>query len=129
MKSPYIVRRPVENTFLVRQRDRRRLWELASVVMAVLLVAGGLLAYTSIHVEILRRGYSVDDLERELHRLELEERYRKLEIAQKSHPRRVEERAGRLEMEMPRPEQTLSLRDVRDIIARRRSVADREDTP
>ena len=108
MKSPYVVRRPVENAFLVRQRDRRRLRELLSVGVAVLLVGGGLLAYTSIHVEILRRGYRIDDLERELYRLELEGRYRELAITRETRLQRIEERARKeLGMGMPSLEQTV----------------------
>ena len=47
-------RRPVVNTYLVRERDRRRLRELALVLLVVLCLGGGLLAYTWIHLEVTR---------------------------------------------------------------------------
>jgi len=101
VKSPYVVRRTVENTYLVRQRDRRRRRELLGVVAAVLLVSGGLLAYTSIHIEILRSGYRVDVLERQLHSLEQAERERQLAIARLTAPERVEKRALAAGMQAP----------------------------
>lgn len=93
MNNPYVVRRTVENTYLVRQRDRRRRRELLGVVAAVLLVGGGLLAYTSVHIAILRSGYRVDVLERQLRGLEQTERERQLAIARSMSPERIEERA------------------------------------
>lgn len=107
MKSPYVVRRTVENTYLVRQRDRRRRRELLGVVAAVLLVGGGLLVYTSIHIQILRTGYRVDDLERELHRLEQTGRQRQLTIARQKSPERIETWARAHGMQPPAPEQVV----------------------
>jgi hypothetical protein len=107
VKSPYVVRRTVENTYLVRQRDRRRRRELLGVVAAVLLVGGGLLAYTSIHIRILRTGYRVDDLERELQALEQTGRERQLAIARLTAPGRVEEWALDHGMRSPLPEQVV----------------------
>ncbi len=54
MRNAYAVRRPVANAYLVRERDRRRLRELAVVLLVVLSLGGGLLAYTWIHLEVLR---------------------------------------------------------------------------
>lgn len=107
MKSPYVVRRSVENVYLVRQRDQRRRRELMRVAVAVVLLGGGLLAYTSIRVEILDCGYRVADLERQLHRLEQVQRYRRLAVSRLSGPGNVEERARReLGMDYPTLEQT-----------------------
>lgn len=93
MASPHAVHRPVDNTYLVRQRDRRRLRELLGVAAAVLVLGGGLFAYTWVHVELLRTGYRIDDLETRLHEvLELERKWR-LEAAYAAQPERVERRA------------------------------------
>lgn len=95
MPSPHAVRRPVENTYLVRQHDRRRLSELLAVAAAVLVLGGGLFAYTWVHVETLATGYRVDELEKRLrHLLEVERKWR-LEAAYVAHPERIERRARR----------------------------------
>lgn len=93
MSRAYAYRRPVENAVLVRERDRQLVHELAGLLVAIVVVGGGLLAYTWVHVEMLRAGYRIDELERELgSRLE-EERRARLEVARAIHPARVEERA------------------------------------
>ncbi len=119
MNRPYVVRRTVENTYLVRQRDRQRRRELLAVVAAVLLVGGGLLAYTSIHIEILRLGYRVDDLERELHDLEVRERQRQLDIARLTSPDRIERWALERGMRPPSLDQVEFYHDLLDSGARR----------
>lgn len=112
MRSPYAVRRPVENEYLVRERDRRRLRDLVVVAGTVLLLGAGLLAYTWIHTEITQVGYRVSDLEERLHELRQEERRLRLEVARKTHPRLVEERArSELGMRPPRVEQTFFVND------------------
>ena len=68
MRNAYAFTRPVANTYLVRERDRRRVRELAMVLVVVLCLGGSLLAYTWIHLEVTRTGYRIDKLERELHR-------------------------------------------------------------
>lgn len=108
MASPYAVHRPVENAYLVRERDRRLLRELAAVVGAVLILGGGLLAYTWVHIEILRTGYRVDEMEKRLHKLTETERQWRLEAAYLAHPERLAERAEKkLGMVEPTLDQTL----------------------
>lgn len=110
----YAVRRPVANTFLVRERDRRRLRELVLVLVAVLPLAGGLLAYTWIHLEVLRIGYRIDELERENHRLAQDERHRQLEVAFLGRPESVEQRASEeLGLVRPKVEQLVFLEEIR----------------
>ncbi len=108
MKSPYVVRRTVENSYLVRQRDRRRRRELVRLAAAVVLLGGGLLSYTAIQVGILSAGYRVDELARELHQLQQEERYKGLAISRLTAPERLEERVRQdLGMEYPTIGQTV----------------------
>ena len=104
----YAIRRPVANTYLVRQRDRRLLRDLLSVLVAVVLVGGGLLAYTWVHVEILRTGYRTTALERQLGELQETERRVRLDIAELGHPAKIEARARReLGMAEPTIDQTV----------------------
>ena len=108
MSRAYASRRPVENAVLVRERDRQLARELIGLLVAVVLLGGGLLAYTWVHVEMLRAGYRIDDLERRLHRLLEEERRWRLGLAERVHPSVVEERAVReLGMRPPTLEETL----------------------
>ncbi len=102
-RSEYAFTRPVVNTYLVRERDRRLLRELAGVVLVVVCLGGGLLAYTWMHLEVLDTGYRIVDLERRLRDLAQEERRLQLESAYLASPPRIEERAVK-ELGMKGPE-------------------------
>ena len=93
MRSAYAVRRPIVNTYLVRERDRRRLRELAVVLLIVVSLGGGLLAYTWIHLEVLSTGYRIVELERRARELAQEERRWRLEAAYLASPQEAERRA------------------------------------
>ena len=113
VRRPYAIHRPVENAYLVRERDRRLIRELMSVVILVLTLGGGLLAYTWVHIEIVRAGYRIDQREKELHGLLEEERRRRLEVARLTHPALIEERARRdLGMREPTLGQTVFYREL-----------------
>ena len=82
MRTSYVVRRPVDNRYLVRERDRRRLRELGYVLLATVPVALMLIGYVWVNLELLRSGYRIHRLEgrlqeerRALSILELEEAY------------------------------------------------------
>lgn len=108
MKSAYAVRRPVVNTYLVRERDRRRLRELAVVLLVVVSLGGGLLAYTWMHLEVLSTGYRIVDLERRLRDLAQEERRLRLEASYLASPQQIERRAvAELGMGDPAMEQVI----------------------
>jgi cell division protein FtsL len=102
VRSAYAFRRPVRNTYLVRERDRRLARELAAVVAVVVLLGGGLLAYTWLHLEALRTGYRIDLLERQLRDLSQIQRQLQLEASYLGSPQRIEERAVR-ELGMQQP--------------------------
>ena len=93
MRRLYAIHRPVENAYLVRERDRRLIRELLGVGALIFMLGGGLLAYTWVHVEIVHAGYRINQHERELHRLKEEERRHRLEIARLTHPKTIEARA------------------------------------
>jgi cell division protein FtsL len=108
LRSAYAFTRPVVNTYLVRERDRRRVRELALVLLVVVCLGGGLLAYTWIHLEVTRTGYRIDHLERELTDLTRQERQLRLEAAYLASPSRVEQRAvEELGMQAPALEQVV----------------------
>lgn len=108
MRNAYAFTRPVVNTYLVRERDRRRWRELGLVLVCVLLLGGGLLAYTWIHLEMTRTGYRIDKLERELTEQTQRERQLRLEAAWLASPAQVERRAVQeLGMQPPALEQVV----------------------
>jgi len=102
VRSPHVYRRPVENAYLERVRDQRLKRELLAMLGVVLVLGGGLLAYTWIHVETLRVGYRIGGLEDQINTLEERERALRLEAAHRAHPARIQERA-RLELGMRAP--------------------------
>ena len=114
MPGAYAVRRPVVNAYLVRQRDRRRLRELAWVVVAVLPLAVALLGYTWLQLETLRVGYRVETLEQRAHKLAQIERQLRLEAAHLAHPERLAKRATEeLGLRPPTVEQVIFLEEIR----------------
>lgn len=113
MHNPHTVRRPVENAYLVRQRDRRLLRELMTVLAVVLVLGSALLAYTWVHIEIVRTGYRIDRLQQDLHGLEERERRLGLDVALRSQPAQIEDRAAReLGMRAPTLDQTLFFEEL-----------------
>jgi hypothetical protein len=91
----YALKRPVANTYLVRERDRRRWRELAAVLLTVISLGGGLLGYTWIHLEVLKTGYRLNKLEGQLHELSKTERQLRLEASYLAGPQQIEQRADR----------------------------------
>jgi cell division protein FtsL len=108
LRNAYAFTRPVANTYLVRERDRRRVRELMLVLLVVVCLGGGLLAYTWIHLEVTRTGYHIDELETELAKKTREERELRLEAAYLASPSKIEAKAVReLNMQPPALEQVL----------------------
>jgi len=104
--SPYVLRRPVENEHLVRERDRRRVRDLLRVLLLVTPLGLALLAYTWVHLEHLETAFQIREIEQELHSLERRERQLRLEAAYLSSPQRVQELAEtELDLAPPRPDQ------------------------
>ena len=108
MQGAYVVRRPVVNAYLVRERDRRKLRELLWVMVLVLPLAVGLLFDIWVHLQVIRTGYRISELERVLDDLGQRERRLRLEASYLSSPERIESRAiSELGMGEPRPEQLI----------------------
>ena len=108
VRSRYTVRRPVNNSYLVRERDRRRWQDLALVVLTVLPLGAALLTYAWIQVEVLETGYRITRLERELDELKKQERWLRLESARLRSPDRIDREAReRLGLAPPKIDQVL----------------------
>lgn len=110
----YGMHQPVANTYLVRERDRRRLRELALVAVAVLPLGIALIGYTWVHLEVLRIGYRIGAEERQLHQLRQDERHLRLEASYLASPERVARRAqDELGMTAPSLDQMVFLEETR----------------
>ncbi len=103
MRGEYVIGRNVDNSYLVRQRDRRRRRELAAVFLALVPVATGMLGYVWLNLKLVNIGYEVDRLEKVLQREQQRERQLWVESAYLSSPERVQsvarERLGMVEAE------------------------------
>lgn len=67
--ATYASHRPVQNAWLVRERDRRLRRELALVLLAIGSVVLALLAYIWLNVRVLDTAYRIDELEGRLREL------------------------------------------------------------
>ena len=113
MRGAYAAPRPVVNAYLVRERDRRRLRELAWVVAAVAPVGIALLGHTWLQHETLKAGYRIEQLERRTHQLAQIERQLRLEAAHLAHPGRLQAVAGELGLQAPSIDQVIFLEETR----------------
>jgi len=108
LTSSYAYHREVENSWLVRERDRRRRREHLRVLLAALPLAAALVGYTWLHVQVLDTGYEIGQLESELRALERQRAELALEAAQRSSLPELERRAEEeLGMVAPSAERTL----------------------
>ena len=109
----YAVRRPVENVYLVRERDRRRTIELVALVLAALPPLAVLFAAVWANLQTYQVGYQIGRLERQRESLEEKKRQLLVERALASSLVRVEKIARRsLGLSPPRPEQLIVIHDA-----------------
>ena len=114
MRNAYAVRRAVINPYLVRERDRRRHRELATVLILSLSVGACLIAYVWVHVELLRIGYRVHLMEQRLDEAQRRKSLLELETGHLSSPQVIERRAlEELGMRKPDLSQVIHEREIR----------------
>lgn len=112
MRGAYLIRRPVDNVYLVRERDRRRRRELLTILLAIAPVGVCLLVYIWTHLQVLEAGYRIDDLAHRLHDLAQKERHLQLEVSRLANPVLLEQRATeQLAMEAPGHERIFLLKE------------------
>ena len=107
MKTGYAIGRAVENTFLVRERDRRRWLDLAVVLGTIVPIGAALVSYAWVHLEVVETGYRIAQLERQRAELQEEERRARLEISRLLQPERLERLAETSDLAAPSVEQVL----------------------
>jgi cell division protein FtsL len=108
----YAVRRPVENVFLVRERDRRRTRELLALSLAALPPMVVLFGAIWANLETVRLGYQLASLTKQHEVLVVKNRQLQMQEAQASALSRVEKVAReRLGLVPPTLDQLVLVRD------------------
>jgi|GEM_PF-369843 len=108
MPSSYAYHREVDNTYLVRDRDRQRRRDLLRVVLWVLPMAAAVLGYIWLQVRVLDSAYEIGRLEQELTAAGRQHDRLSLEVARRTGLPLVESRArAELGMTSPRADATI----------------------
>jgi len=108
----YAVRRPVENAYLVRERDRRRTREFAALALAAIPFLLVLLAAIGAHLETVRLGYQLARVARQKESLLERNRRLRMDRAEATALARVDALArARLGLVPPAPDQILRVQD------------------
>ena len=99
----YAQKKPIENTHIVRERDRQRFRELFSVVVLGLFIAGFLIIFTWQNLSVIRLGHEATRLQQEKKQLENANKALRLEIDKLTSLASVEQRATVLGFEKSDP--------------------------
>jgi hypothetical protein len=99
----YAQKKPIENTHIVRERDRRRFRELFSVVVLGLFIGGFLIIFTWQNLSVIRLGHEATRLQQQKKQLENANKALRLEIDRATSLGSVEQRAATLGFEKTDP--------------------------
>jgi len=99
----YAQKRPIENTHIVRERDRRRFRELFSVVVLGLFIGGFLIIFTWQNLSVIRLGHEATRLQQRKKELENTNKALRLQIDRLTALGSVEQRASTLGFEKTDP--------------------------
>ena len=125
----YAVRRPVENIYLVRERDRRRTRELVGLALAAVPPAVVLFLAIWANVETVRLGYQLANLARMKEALVERKHLLEMDRAQAAALARVEPIArGKLGLVPPTLDQVILVKDT-SLVAPLAPVPEREVRP
>lgn len=101
------------NTYLVRERDRRRWRDLGIVLLFVAPVGLSLLAYASVHVRVLELGLDITTLEWRLDSLNDERSRLRREASSLASPDRLEKVVQDMGLVYPEVSQVLFAEEER----------------
>jgi hypothetical protein len=99
----YAQKKPIENTHIVRERDRQRFRELFSVVVLGLFIGGFLIFFAWQNLSVIRLGHEASRLQQEKKDLENANKAMRLEIDRLTALASVEQRATALGFEKTDP--------------------------
>ena len=99
----YAQKKPIENTHIVRERDRQRFRELFSVVVLGLFIAGFLIIFAWQNLSVIRLGHEATRLQQQKKQLENDNKALRLEMDRLTALGAVEQRAATLGFEKSDP--------------------------
>ena len=105
----YAQKKPIENTHIVRERDRQRFRELFSVVVLGLFIAGFLIIFTWQNLSVIRLGHEATRLQQEKKQLENANKALRLEIDRMTALAAVEQRAAALGFQKSDPQTVVTV--------------------
>jgi cell division protein FtsL len=105
----YAQKKPIENTHIVRERDRRRFRELFSVVVLGVFVAVFLIIFAWQNLSVIRLGHEATRLQQEKKQLENANKTLRLEIDRLTALASVEQRAQALGFEKTSPQAVVTV--------------------
>src|SRR5947208_5032863 len=105
----YAQKKPIENTHIVRERDRKRFRELFSVVVLGLFIAGFLIIFTWQNLSVIRLGHEATRLQQEKKQLENANKALRLEIDRLTSLAAVEQRAAALGFQKSDPQTVVTV--------------------
>ena len=114
----YAQKKPIENTHIVRERDRQRFRELFSVVVLGLFIAGFLIIFTWQNLSVIRLGHEATRLQQEKKQLENANKTLRLEIDRMTALAAVEQRAAALGFEKSDPRVVVTVEKSSQLAAR-----------
>lgn len=100
----YAQKKPIENTHIVRERDRQRFRELFSVVVLGLFIGGFLIFFAWQNLSVIRLGHEASRLQQQKKDLENANKAMRLEIDRRTALAAVEQRATELGFEKTDPQ-------------------------
>ena len=116
----YAQKKPIENTHIVRERDRQRFRELSSVVLLGVLIGGFLIVFTWQNLSVIRLGHEATRLQKQKKDIENANKALQLERDRLTALAAVERRAAALGFEKTDPRAVVMV--SREASAKRRTA-------
>ena len=99
----YAQKKPIENTHIVRERDRRRSRELWAVLALGVPIGAFLLLFTWQNLEVIRLGHEATRLQKQKQEIENANKALQLELDHLTSLQQVEQKATKLGFERTDP--------------------------
>ena len=116
----YAQKKPIENTHIVRERDRRRSRELLAVLALGVPIGLFLLLFTWQNLEVIRLGHDATHLQKQKQEIENANKALQLDLDRRTSLAAVEQRAAALGFERT---------DPRAVVMVQRPAVDSAPTP
>jgi len=112
----YAQKKPIENTHIVRERDRRRSRELLAVLALGIPIGAFLLLFTWQNLEVIRLGHEATRLQKQKQEIENANKALQLELDRRTSLGAVEQRAVALGFERTDPRAVVMVQRPTDSI-------------